>query len=106
MGTLRTGAQDAGRRPTGRTVTDAEGGRYRVITRYERPGRRVQLPPAARGVSVEPLRDGSAVRITYLRPVREVPFVDGDADRDAGGDSGVDGAHGDGTADASVSYIN
>lgn len=92
-------------RRVGRTVTGAEGGRYRVVTRYKRPGRRTEIPPAARGVSVESLGDGSAVRITYLRPLREIPFENESADGDGENSADSHGRNGAG-ADADVRYIN
>lgn len=110
---MPVGRNDGGRakrRRVGRTVTDAEGGRYRVVTRYGRPGRRTQIPSAAREVTIEPLRDGSAVRITYLRPLREIPFEDESAD--GRGEDGTDGVGREGVgwngadADADVRYIN
>lgn len=48
--------------------------RYRVVTLFRRPGQRCEIPSHAHDVSIDPLPDGSAVRIQYRKPLRKIPF--------------------------------
>lgn len=52
---------------------------YRVVSEVRTDGEWVDIPDEASNVTVEPLARAGHVRVTYLRPTREV-VVDADDD--------------------------
>ena len=61
---------------------------YRVVSQIRRDGDFLDVPSDAHDVTVEPLGRPGLVRVTYLSPVREIEFTDGDGagGTDADGD--------------------
>lgn len=60
------------------------GTNYRVVSEVRSNGDLLDVPSDAEDVSIEPLDRPGAVRITYLKPVREITFTgtdEGDSDR-------------------------
>lgn len=49
---------------------------YRVVSELKYHGETVDIPEGARDVSVEPLPQQGAVRVTYLREIHELSVGD------------------------------
>jgi hypothetical protein len=49
---------------------------YRVVSELKYHGQTIDIPEGARDVSVEPLPQQAAVRVTYLREVHELTPAD------------------------------
>lgn len=58
------------------------GRNYRVVSEIRSDGDLLSVPSNASNVSVEPLGRPGLVRVTYLKPVREIQFVESDEDAD------------------------
>jgi hypothetical protein len=59
---------------------------YRVVSEVRSDGDLLDVPTDAQDLTVEPLGHPGMVRVTYLKPVREIAFTDGGADADPGTD--------------------
>ncbi|QLG61417.1 hypothetical protein [Halorarum salinum] len=58
------------------------GSSYRVVSEVRADGDLLDVPSGARDVTVEPLGRPGMVRVTYLKPVREIAITGSDDDAD------------------------
>lgn len=70
-----TGSAAAG--PPG--IGGNRGRQYRLVSELRRPGEQLSIPDSAENVSVDVLAP-HVVRVTYLSPLYELGFEDGDGD--------------------------
>jgi hypothetical protein len=56
---------------------------YRVVSEVRGNGQWVDIPDAARNVTVEPVSKNGQVRVTYLKPMEEVALGESETEQPA-----------------------